>query len=66
MPSTIHAEDFPDFTENNHYEGANNENVNCLAFYVVTDYTKKQFKQSTLNKTKHFLIIFQASCLIAF
>lgn len=28
-----------DFGNNSHWEGANNENVNCLALIVGTDYT---------------------------
>ena len=47
------------FSNNNTYEGANNENVNCLAVIASTDYTNWYFKQSALNKTKHFLITFQ-------
>lgn len=40
MPNTIHAQDFPDFCQNNHHEGANNEHVSCLAVIVgYTDYT---------------------------
>lgn len=39
MPNTIHAQDFPDFCQNNHHEGANNEHVSCLAVIVGADYT---------------------------
>ena len=54
------------FSNNNTYEGANNENVNCLAVIASTDYTNWYFKQSALNKTKHFLITFQGLRLIVF
>ncbi len=37
----MHARDSPDFSQSNHDEGANNENVNCLAFIAGTDYTNE-------------------------
>lgn len=41
MPNTIHAQDSPDFSQSNHDEETNNENVNCLAFTACTDYTNE-------------------------
>lgn len=65
MPNTIHAQDFPDFCQNNHHEGANNEHVSCLAVIVgYTDYTNDDWvKQSALNNTFDHISDFAFDCV---